>query len=26
MYFDFVSKELPALLDRWAEYTAAHQG
>ncbi len=26
MYFDFVSKELPALLDRWEEYKAAHQG
>ncbi len=25
MYFDFVSKELPALLDRWEEYKAAHQ-
>ena len=26
MYFDFISKELPAILDRWAEYKAAHQG
>ncbi len=26
MYFDFVSKELPALLDRWEEYKATHQG
>jgi DNA-binding transcriptional regulator GbsR (MarR family) len=26
MYFDFVSKELPAVLDRWAEYKAAHRG
>jgi DNA-binding transcriptional regulator GbsR (MarR family) len=26
MYFDFVSKELPGLLDRWEEYKAAHQG
>ena len=26
MYFDFVSKELPAMLDRWAEYKAAHGG
>ena len=26
MYFDFVSKELPALLDRWEEYKTAHQG
>lgn len=25
MYFDFVSKELPALLDRWEAYKAAHQ-
>ena len=25
MYFDFVSKELPALLDRWEEYKAAHR-
>ncbi|HZC64383.1 MAG TPA: MarR family transcriptional regulator [Streptosporangiaceae bacterium] len=26
MYFDFISKELPAVLDRWADYKAAHQG
>ena len=26
MYFDFVSKELPAVLDRWAEYKATHRG
>jgi DNA-binding transcriptional regulator GbsR (MarR family) len=26
LYFDFVSKELPALLARWEEYKAAHQG
>jgi DNA-binding transcriptional regulator GbsR (MarR family) len=26
LYFDFVSKELPALLDRWAGYKATHQG
>ncbi len=25
MYFDFISKELPAILDRWADYKAAHQ-
>ena len=25
MYFDFISKELPAVLDRWADYKAAHQ-
>jgi hypothetical protein len=25
LYFQFVSKELPALLDRWAEYKATHQ-
>ena len=25
MYFEFISKELPALLDRWAEYKTAHQ-
>ena len=25
MYFDFVSKELPALLDRWEDYKAAHR-
>jgi DNA-binding transcriptional regulator GbsR (MarR family) len=26
MYFDFVSKELPAMLDRWEDYKAAHRG
>ena len=26
LYFDFISKELPALLDRWEDYKAAHQG
>jgi DNA-binding transcriptional regulator GbsR (MarR family) len=25
LYFQFVSKELPALLDRWDEYKATHQ-
>lgn len=25
MYFDFVSKELPAVLDRWEDYKAAHR-
>jgi DNA-binding transcriptional regulator GbsR (MarR family) len=25
MYFDFISKELPAVLDRWEDYKAAHQ-
>jgi hypothetical protein len=25
MYFEFVSKELPLLLDRWADYKAAHR-
>jgi DNA-binding transcriptional regulator GbsR (MarR family) len=24
MYFDFISKELPVLLDRWEDYKAAH--
>jgi hypothetical protein len=24
MYFDFVSKELPLMLDRWEAYKAAH--
>jgi predicted transcriptional regulator len=26
LYFQFVSEELPALLDRWEDYKAAHQG
>jgi DNA-binding transcriptional regulator GbsR (MarR family) len=26
MYFDFVSKELPALVARWEDYKDAHQG
>jgi DNA-binding transcriptional regulator GbsR (MarR family) len=26
LYFDFVSKELPAMLDRWEDYKAAHRG
>jgi DNA-binding transcriptional regulator GbsR (MarR family) len=26
LYFEFVSKELPALVSRWEEYKAAHQG
>ena len=26
LYFEFVSKELPALLDRWEDYKTAHQG
>jgi predicted transcriptional regulator len=25
LYFEFVSKELPALLDRWEDFKAAHQ-
>jgi hypothetical protein len=25
MYFDFVSKELPLMLDRWEAYKAAHR-
>jgi predicted transcriptional regulator len=25
LYFEFVSKELPALLDRWEDYKTAHQ-
>ena len=25
LYFEFVSKELPALLDRWEEYKASHE-
>jgi hypothetical protein len=26
LYFEFVSKELPALVSRWEEYKAAHHG
>jgi hypothetical protein len=26
MFFDFVSKELPLMLDRWQEYKNANQG
>jgi predicted transcriptional regulator len=26
LYFEFVSKELPALLDRWEDFKTAHQG
>jgi len=26
LYFEFVSKELPTLLDRWEDYKAAHPG
>lgn len=26
LYFQFISKELPTLLDRWEEYKAAHHG
>jgi predicted transcriptional regulator len=26
LYFEFVSKELPALLDRWEDYKTAYQG
>jgi predicted transcriptional regulator len=26
LYFEFVSKELPALLDRWEDFKSAHQG
>jgi DNA-binding transcriptional regulator GbsR (MarR family) len=26
LYFEFVSKELPALLDRWEDYKTAHRG
>jgi hypothetical protein len=25
LYFEFVSKELPALLDRWEDFKQAHQ-
>jgi DNA-binding transcriptional regulator GbsR (MarR family) len=25
LYFEFVSKELPGLLDRWEEYKASHE-